>query len=122
MGSVGILQSPYLTGESAARGNGICWPGSAVFMVEATMIDLKALLVEREDCDAGTVQQIRNALGQGGGQFRALREATEAIRKKMESASGTSVKRWHLKLGIALFFLGHTSEATGHLEQAEGAL
>ena len=25
------------------------------------MIDLKALLVEREDCDAGTVQKLREA-------------------------------------------------------------
>ena len=36
-------------------------------------IDLKALLVEHEDCDAGTVQKLRNGLAQGGGQFRALR-------------------------------------------------
>ena len=29
-------------------------------------IDLKALLVEHEDCDAGTVQKLRNGLAQGG--------------------------------------------------------
>ena len=34
-------------------------------MVEPMLIDLKALLVEREDCDAGTVQQMRNGLGPG---------------------------------------------------------
>lgn len=90
-------------------------------MVEP-MIDLKALLVEREDCDAGTVQQLRNGLAQGGSQFRSLREVTEILRKKVESATGPAVKKWHLKLGIALFFLGHTSEATEQLNLAEGAL
>ena len=48
--------------------------------------DLKALLVEREDCDAGTVQQLRNALAQGGTQYRSLREVTELLKKKLESA------------------------------------
>ena len=86
------------------------------------MIDLKALLVEREDCDAGTVQQLRNALAQGGGQYRSLRDVTEVLEKKAESATGASAKRWQLKLGIALFFLGHLGEAVEHLKQAEGAL
>lgn len=86
------------------------------------MIDLKALLVEREDCDAGTVQQLRNALTQGGKQYRALRDATDQLKKKLEGASGAAAKRWHLKLGIALYFLGHLGEAVEHLKQAEGAL
>src|SRR5438093_6662051 len=87
-----------------------------------TMIDLKALLVEREDCDAGTVQQLRNALAQGGTQYRSLRDVADLLKKKLESASGAAAKRWHLKLGIAQFFLGHTGEAVEQLRQAEGAL
>jgi DNA-directed RNA polymerase subunit alpha len=86
------------------------------------MIDLKALLVEREDCDAGTVQQLRNALAQGGGQYRTLRDVTETLEKKAEAATGAAAKRWQLKLGISLFFLGHLGEAVEHLKQAEGAL
>src|SRR6516162_2566883 len=86
------------------------------------MVDLKALLVEREDCDAGTVQKIREALAQGGGQYRVLRDVTEVLEKRAETATGTAAKRWHLKLGIALFFLGHLSEAVEQLKQAEGAL
>ena len=70
------------------------------------MIDLKALMVEREDCDAGTVQKLREGLAQGGNQYRTLRDVTEVLEKKAEAATGTSAKRWHLKLGIALFFLG----------------
>src|SRR5216683_6033729 len=62
---------------------------------EICMIDLKAMLVEREDCDAGTVQQLRNALAQGGNQYRSLKDATELLRKKIETAPPTSVKRWH---------------------------
>src|SRR5262249_26380942 len=83
--------------------------------------DLKALLVEREDCDAGTVQKVREALAQGGTQYRTLREVTEVLKKRAESAPGPQAKRWHLKLGIALFFLGHLSEAVEHLRQAGGA-
>jgi DNA-directed RNA polymerase subunit alpha len=86
------------------------------------MIDLKALLVEREDCDAGTVQQIRNALAEGGGQYRTLRDVTEVLENRLESATGAAAKRWQLKLGIALFFLGHLGESVEHLRQAEGAL
>jgi DNA-directed RNA polymerase subunit alpha len=91
-------------------------------MAEQMLIDLKALLVERDDCDAGTVQQLRNGLAQGGPQYRTLREVTEILKKKTESASGASAKRWHLKVGIAKFFLGHLGEAAEHLRQAEGAL
>jgi DNA-directed RNA polymerase subunit alpha len=86
------------------------------------MIDLKALLVEREDCDAGTVQKLREGLAQGGTQFRTLRDVTEILEKKAEAATGAAAKRWHLKLGITLFFLGHLGEAVERLKQAEGAL
>jgi DNA-directed RNA polymerase subunit alpha len=91
-------------------------------MVEPMLIDLKALLVEHEDCDAGTVQKLRNALAQAAAQYRNLREVTELMKKKAETATGTPAKRWHLKLGIALFFLGYTAEAVDHLHQAEGSL
>jgi DNA-directed RNA polymerase subunit alpha len=86
------------------------------------VIDLKALLVEREDCDSGTVQQLRNALAQGGSQYRTLRDVTEVLKKKLEAATGAVAKRWHLKIGIASFFLGYTGQAIEHLRQAEGAL
>lgn len=91
-------------------------------MVEAMLIDLKALMVEREDCDAGTVQQLRNGLAQGKTQYRTLREVTDALKKKVEASTGTQAKRWHLKLGIANFFLGHLGDAIENLRQAEGAL
>jgi DNA-directed RNA polymerase subunit alpha len=91
-------------------------------MPEVMLIDLKSLLVEREDCDAGTVTQLRNALAQGGTQFRTLRDVTDVIKKKLETATGAPAKKWHLKLGIASFFLGFTLQAIEHLRQAEGAL
>jgi DNA-directed RNA polymerase subunit alpha len=91
-------------------------------MPEMMLIDLKALLVEREDCDAGTVQQLRNALAQGGTQFRTLRDVTEVLKKRLESSTGAAAKRWHLKLGIALYFLGHTQAAIEQLKQADTAL
>ncbi|HZV06173.1 MAG TPA: DNA-directed RNA polymerase subunit alpha C-terminal domain-containing protein [Gemmataceae bacterium] len=91
-------------------------------MVEQILIDLKALLVEREDCDAGTVSKLREGLAQGGTQYRTLRDVTEVIKKKIESSTGAAAKRWHLKLGIASFFLGYIQQAVEHLRQAEGAL
>ena len=90
-------------------------------MVEPLLIDLKALLVEREDCDAGTVQKLREGLAQGKTQYRTLREVVDILKKKAE-AGGPAAKRWHLKLGIASFFLGHLADAVEHLKQAEGAL
>src|SRR5438445_1965379 len=85
-------------------------------------IDLKALLVEREDCDAGTVRQLRNGLAQGGNQYRSLKEVSDILKKKLEGAPAGTAKKWHLKLGIAFFFLGHLGEAVQHLQQAEGAV
>jgi len=85
-------------------------------------IDLKALLVERPDCDAGTVQQLRNALAQGGTQFRALRDVTDLLKKKLETAQPGQNKTWHLKIGIASFFLGYTGQAIEHLRQVDTAL
>src|SRR5205807_253583 len=91
-------------------------------MVEPLLIDLKALLVEREDCDAGTVQKLREALAQGKTQYRTLRDVVDILKKKAEAATGPAAKRWQLKLGIASFFLGHLGEAVEHLKQSEGAL
>src|ERR1700733_13472614 len=88
-------------------------------MVEPMLIDLKAILVEREDCDAGTVQKIREALAQGKTQYRTLRDVTDVLKKRAEAATGAQAKRWHLKLGIASFFLGHLGDAVENLKLAE---
>jgi DNA-directed RNA polymerase subunit alpha len=85
-------------------------------------IDLKALLVEKPDCDAGTVQRLRDALAEGGTQYRTLRDVTEVLKKKLEGATSAQAKVWHLKIGIASFFLGYTSQAIEHLRQADAAV
>src|SRR5262245_52209078 len=91
-------------------------------MVEPLLIDLKALLVEREDCDAGTVQKLREGLAQGKTQYRTLREVTETLKRKAEGSTGAAANRCQLKIGIASFFLGHLTDAVEHLKQGEGAL
>ena len=92
-------------------------------MVDTILIDLKALMVEREDCDAGTVEKLRAGLAQGKTQYRSLRESAEALKKKVESNAATPAgKRWHLKLAVAQYFLGHLSDAIENFKQAEGAL
>ena len=86
------------------------------------LTDLKAILVEREDCDAGTMTKVREGLAQGASQYRTLRDVADVLRKKLESAQPPQSKKWHLKLGVACFFLGHTQEAVEHLRHADGAL
>jgi len=86
------------------------------------VIDLKQLLVEREDCDAGTVQKLREGLAQGGNQFRTLREVNDALRKKLETAPPALGKKLHLKLGITNYFLGYMVFAVDHLKQVEAPL
>ncbi|QVL33381.1 tetratricopeptide repeat protein [Telmatocola sphagniphila] len=83
------------------------------------VIDLKALLVEREDCDAGTVQKLREGLAQGGNQFKSLREVTQLLAKKIESSPPAVAKKLHLKLGIANYFLGFMNQSAENLKHAE---
>ena len=47
--------------------------------MEGIKTDIKALFLEREDCDAGTVQQLRNGLSQGATQYKALRSAVASL-------------------------------------------
>lgn len=92
-------------------------------MLETTLkTDIKALFLEREDCDAGTVQQLRNGLSQGAAQYKALRDAVDAMKGRLEAATGPAAKKWHLKLGIANYFLGRIRDAADHLQQADTAL
>ncbi len=91
-------------------------------MVDMTLIDLRAYLVERDDCDAGTVTKIRQGLAQDASQYRTLKEVKQLLERKLEAASGEAAKKWHLKLGIACFFLGHLQQAAHHLRKADGAL
>lgn len=86
------------------------------------MIDLKVLMVEKEDCDAGTVQQLRNGLITDKAQYKVLRDAADTLKKRLATTTGPAAAKIHLKLGISLYFLGHPKEAVDHLGQAEGAL
>ncbi len=86
------------------------------------MIDLKVLMVEKEDCDAGTVQQLRNGLITDKAQYKVLRDAADTLKKRLATVSGPAASKIHLKLGISLYFLGHPREAVDHLGQADGAL
>jgi len=84
--------------------------------------DIRALFLEREDCDAGTVQQLRNGLGQGPSQYKALRETVDVMRTRAGVSSGAAAKKWQLKLGIASYFLGRIRDAVAALKEADGAL
>lgn len=82
-------------------------------------IDLKALLVEREDCDAGTIQRLREGLSQGGAQFKSLKEVNDQLKKRLESAPPALAKKLQLKLGVVNYFLGHMNQSIEHLKQVD---
>jgi len=86
------------------------------------LIDLKALLLEREECNAGTVAKLREGLAQGGPQYKSLREVGEALQKKLETAQPAAAKNLNLKLGIVTYFQGNLDQAIDHLRHADGAL
>jgi DNA-directed RNA polymerase subunit alpha len=90
--------------------------------VTESLIDLKALLVEREDFEGGMVGRLREALAQGGGQIRNLKEILDLLNKRLAVAAPPQQKKIHLKLGIVNYFLGYVRAAVEHLQKAEGPL
>jgi DNA-directed RNA polymerase subunit alpha len=86
------------------------------------MIDLRALLVEREEFEGSMVSKLREGLAQGGQQIRSLKEINDTLTKRLTAAAGPQQKKLHLKLGVVQFFLGHMTAAIEHLRQSEGPL
>ncbi|MBY0514826.1 MAG: tetratricopeptide repeat protein [Gemmataceae bacterium] len=87
-----------------------------------TLVDLRAILVEREDFEGGMVSKLREGLAQGGPQIRALRDIIDTLAKRLAVAAPPQQKKTHLKLGVAHYFLGHTGSAVEHLQKSEGPL
>ena len=86
------------------------------------LIDLRALLVEREEFEGSMVTKLREGLAQGGSQVKSLRDIHETLNKRMAAAAPAQQKKLHLKLGVTQFFLGHTAHAVEHLKHADGPL
>jgi len=93
-----------------------------VLRVTDQMIDLKALLIEREEFEGSMVSKLREGLSQGASQVRALREINDTLNKRLSAAAPPQQKKLHLKLGVVHFYLGHTQTAIDHLKQSEGPL
>ena len=86
------------------------------------LIDLRALLVEREEFEGSMVTKLREGLAQGGSQVKSLRDIHETLNKRLAAAAPAQQKKLHLKLGVTQFFLGHTAHAVEHLKHADGPL
>lgn len=86
------------------------------------LIDLRALLVEREEFEGSMVSKLREGLAQGPAQVKNLRDINDTLGKRLSAAQPVQQKKLHLKLGVAQFFLGHTGNAVEHLKQADGPL
>jgi DNA-directed RNA polymerase subunit alpha len=87
-----------------------------------TMIDLRALLVEREEFEGSMVSKLREGLAQGGSQIKSLRDINDTLSKRLAASAGPAAKKLHLKLGVVQYYLGHVSTAIDHLKQSEGPL
>ena len=87
-----------------------------------TLIDLRALLVEREEFEGSMVSKLREGLAQGGPQVKALKEINETLTKRLAAAQPPQQKKLHLKLGVVAFFLGKMTDAVEQLKQSEGPL
>ena len=98
-----------------------CWPVESRSVTEP-LIDLRALLVEREDFEGGMVSRLREGLAQGGPRSATSRKSPTSFRSGSRSPPDRSRRRLHLKLGIAYYFLGHIRTAVEHLSKAEGPL
>jgi DNA-directed RNA polymerase subunit alpha len=84
-------------------------------------INLQALLLEREEMDAGVVQQIRTALTEATSQFRSLREAADQLEQRLAAGRGDS-DLLKLKIGICSFFLGRMERSADLLSEAKTPL
>ena len=87
-----------------------------------SLVDLRAMLVEREDFEGGMVSKLREGLAQGGPQVKVLKDIIDTLTKRLAVAAAPQQKKIQLKLGIANFFLGHMSAAADHLRQSDGPL
>ncbi len=87
-----------------------------------TLIDLRALLVERDEFEGSMVSKLREGLAQGPAQIKALKDINATLAKRLEAAQGPAAKKLHLKLGVTHFYIGHLAVALDHLKQSEGPL
>ncbi len=90
--------------------------------VAEPMIDLRALLLEREEFEGGMVSRLRDGLAQGSTQIRVLKDIADTLQKRLATAAAPQQKKLHLKLGIVHYYLGHMRQAIEHLNKTEGPL
>jgi DNA-directed RNA polymerase subunit alpha len=86
------------------------------------LIDLRALLVERDEFEGSMVSKLREGLAQGGQQIKTLKDINDTLTKRLAAAAGPQQKKLHLKLGVVQFFLGRVDAAIDHLRQSDGPL
>ena len=86
------------------------------------LIDLRALLVERDEFEGSMVSKLREGLAQGSQQVKSLKDIREALERKAATATGPQEKKLHLKLGVVQFYLGHMGKAVEQLKLSDGPL
>lgn len=90
-------------------------------MADLPLINVTALLLERDDMDAGVVQQLKTALAESPKQYSTLRDAAARLEDHLEKGKGDPVKV-QLKLGIASFLIGRMDRAVEMLASAKTPL
>ena len=76
-----------------------------------TMIDLRALLIEREEFEGSMVSKLREGLSQGGTQIRTLKEINETLAKASTSRHRHDAKKIASQTRRHPFFLGPSRQS-----------
>ena len=79
-------------------------------MSDVLMVNVDALLLEKDDMDAGVVSQLRSALAEAPEQFDNLKAATDKLERDLEAGKGDAATL-KLKAGIANFLIGKNNRA-----------
>lgn len=90
-------------------------------MAEMPLINISALLLEKEEMNAGVVQQLRTGLSEAPTQFLVLRSAVEKLEGHLETGKGDPTKI-RLKLGVACHLVGRMDRAVEMLLGLRGGL
>lgn len=86
-----------------------------------TLINVPALLLEREEMDAGVVQQLRSALTESASQYKHLREAVDQLEQRLVAGKGNP-EILKLKIGVASYLLGRMERSAALLESVQTPL
>ena len=90
-------------------------------LMESPLVNIPALLLEREDMDAGVVSQIRDGLSESTMQYASLKESAQKLDFQLSEGKGNKAML-KLKAGIAWYLVGYPNRASELLSDVQTPL